>query len=244
MDDANLGGPAESVFADIRKCVTELKIIGLEINLSNCEVINMSYPVDEFTELVTKLVYDFFGLKRTELADMELLGAAMLDQAVKKAIANKLHTCNFMTYRLQQLDTHTGFFLLKNALSLHRLLFLLRSSPCYRHSDDLAAYDECTVAQQSRHAMSNSTISVGSMQSYLSVVEASDFGLLVIWPSKPTCLLVSPVDAWHLLFFIHHLILRSNAQTMSLRPGHLLAYKFQMTPSDNVIGTLCFSLLK
>ena len=49
-----------------------------------------------------------------------------------------------MTHRLQQLDTHTGFFLLKNAFSLPRLLFLLSSSPCYRHSDDLAAYDKCT----------------------------------------------------------------------------------------------------
>ena len=77
-------------------------------------------------------------------SDMELLGSAILDQAVKKAIANKLHTYHLMTHRLQQLDTHTGFFILKNAFSLPRLLFLLRSSPCYRHSDDLAPYDECT----------------------------------------------------------------------------------------------------
>ena len=63
---------------------------------------------------------------------------------MKKAIANKLHTYNPMTHRLQQLDTHTGFFLLRNAFSLPRLLFLLRSSACYRHSDDPADYDECT----------------------------------------------------------------------------------------------------
>ena len=56
----------------------------------------------------------------------------------------KLHIYHLMTHRLQQLDKHTGFFVLKNALPLLRLLFLLRSSPCYRHSDDLAPYDECT----------------------------------------------------------------------------------------------------
>ena len=49
-----------------------------------------------------------------------------------------------MAHHLQQLDTNTGLFLLVNAFSLPRLLFLLWSSPCYRHSDDLAPYDECT----------------------------------------------------------------------------------------------------
>ena len=144
LDDATLGGAAESVFADVRKCVTDLKKIGLEVSPSKCEVINMSYPVDVFTELVTTLMSDLPGLKRTELADMELLGSAIFDQTMNKAIANKLLTYNLMTHRLQHLDTHMDFFLLKNAFSLPRLLFLLRSSPCYRHSDDLAPYDECT----------------------------------------------------------------------------------------------------
>ena len=144
LDDATLGGPAESVFANVRKFVTELKKIGLEVNPSMCEIINMSYPLDEFAELVTTQASDLPGLKRAELADMELRGSAILDQAVKKAIANKPHTYDLMTHRLHQLNTHTGFFLLKNAFSLPRHHFLLRSSPCYLHSDDLAPYEECT----------------------------------------------------------------------------------------------------
>ena len=133
--------PRRICFCGRTKMHFRVKKIVLEVNPSKCEVISMSYPVDEFTELATTLASDLPGLKTTELANMELLGAAILDQAVKKAIANKLHTYHLMTNRKQQLDTHTGFFLLKNAFSLPRLLFLLRSSPCYRHSDDLAAYD-------------------------------------------------------------------------------------------------------
>ena len=49
-----------------------------------------------------------------------------------------------MTHRLHQLDSHTCFFLHRNAHSLPRLLFLLRPSPCCHHSDDQAPYDECT----------------------------------------------------------------------------------------------------
>ena len=63
---------------------------------------------------------------------------------MKKAITKTLHTYHLMTHRLHQLDTYTGFFLLKNVFSLPHLLFLLCSSPCYRPSDDLAAYGECT----------------------------------------------------------------------------------------------------
>ena len=144
LDDVTLGGKAEAVFADVHKCVTDLKKVGLVVYPSECDVTNMSYPVDEFTELVPELASDLPGLKRTEPADMELHGSAILDVTVKKAIANKLLTYHFMTQRQQQLDTHTGFFLLKNAFSLPRLLFLLRSSPCYHHSDGLATYDECT----------------------------------------------------------------------------------------------------
>ena len=58
LDNAILGGPAESVFSDVRKCVTDLNNIGLEVHPSKCEVINMSYPVEEFTELVTTLTPD------------------------------------------------------------------------------------------------------------------------------------------------------------------------------------------
>ena len=130
-------------FADVHKCATELRI-GHEVSPSRCELINMSYPVDEFTGLVTTLASDLPGLKRTGLADMELIGTAILGQAVKKAIANKLHTYHLMTHRLHQLDTHTGFFLLRNAFSPPPLLSLPRSSHCYRHSDDHAPYDICS----------------------------------------------------------------------------------------------------
>ena len=120
LNDATLGGPAKSVFADVRKCVTQFKKIDLEVNPSKCEIINMSYPVDELTELVTTIASDLPGLKRTKLENKELLDSAILDQVVKKAIVNNLFKYTLMVHRLRQLDTHTGFFLRKNAFSLPR----------------------------------------------------------------------------------------------------------------------------
>ena len=91
---------------------------------------------------------------------MEFLGEAILDQTVKKAFANKLHTYNLLTHRLQQLDTNTSVFLLKNAPSLPSLLFVLRSSHCYCHSDDIAPHDECirNTAESIRNVQFDDTV--------------------------------------------------------------------------------------
>ena len=42
LDDATLVGAAESVFAEVRKCVTELKKIGLEVNSSSMKLFTLA----------------------------------------------------------------------------------------------------------------------------------------------------------------------------------------------------------
>ena len=94
LGDTTLDGP------DVRNCVTKSKKICLQVNPSKCEINDISYPDDEFTEQVTTLASDLSGLKWTELADVELLGSTILQQAEKKAIPNKLHNYHPMTHRL------------------------------------------------------------------------------------------------------------------------------------------------
>ena len=47
-----------------------------------------------------------------------------------------------MSSRLEYIDTHPAFFLLRNSLLMPHLLFRLRSSPCYRLRADLTQFDE------------------------------------------------------------------------------------------------------
>ena len=49
-----------------------------------------------------------------------------------------------MNDRILLLDGHPGLFLLKNAFSLPRLLFTLRSAPCHHHPELLSEYDVIT----------------------------------------------------------------------------------------------------
>ena len=100
LGNTTLDGPAESVFEDMHKCVTELKKICLKVNPSKCEIINTSHPVYKFTKLMTTLALDPPGLKRTELADMELLGSAILNQA---ALGSPLLRCVEMHSNLKSI---------------------------------------------------------------------------------------------------------------------------------------------
>ena len=49
-----------------------------------------------------------------------------------------------MNDRIPLLDGHPGLFLLKNAISLPRLLLTLRSAPCHHHQELLSEYDAIT----------------------------------------------------------------------------------------------------
>ena len=110
---------------------------------------------------------------------MELLGSAILNQAAKKAINIKFSMYHFMANHLKQLDMHMGFFLLKNVFSFPRLLFLLCSSPCYHHSDDLVRYDECTCS--TAESICNFQFDdTGWKQANMPV------SFPMIWPSQPS----------------------------------------------------------
>ena len=77
---------------------------------------------------------------------MELLGSPILADATRCCIVMKLSEYKRMKDRILLLDGHPGLLLQKNAFSLSRLLFTLRSAPCHHHSELLS---ECDVITRS-----------------------------------------------------------------------------------------------
>ena len=65
---------------DALRCATQLVKIGFDVYPSKCEIINMCYPVDEFTKLVRILASGLPGFRRTKLADVEIVCSDILDQ--------------------------------------------------------------------------------------------------------------------------------------------------------------------
>ena len=47
-----------------------------------------------------------------------------------------------MTDRFQMIDQHAAFFLLSHCLAIPRLIYTLRSSPCFELSETLSNFDK------------------------------------------------------------------------------------------------------
>ena len=144
LDDATIGGSPESVLSDVQRCITGLKRIGLIVNPKKTEIINVGLAAGKFSRIVNSFNELLPEIKVTELTKMELLGSPILADATRCCIVKKLSEYKRMNDRILFLDGHPGLFLLKNAFSLPRLLFALRSAPCHHHPELLSEYDVIT----------------------------------------------------------------------------------------------------
>ena len=77
------------------------------------------------------------------MEDVILLGSPLASTAIRPQLQHKLSIFKAMTEKLSLLDRHPAFFLLKNCFSMPKLMYLLRSSPIFHHSDLLADFDDC-----------------------------------------------------------------------------------------------------
>ena len=136
LDDATIGGPAESVCEDLRRIIPMLSDIGLEVNPTKSEVSNVS--CDNFQSVLIALP----GVTVTESEDLGILGAPIDINGCRTEVLKAVERLSTMSSRLESIDAHPAFFLLRNFLSMPRLLFKLRSSPCYRLHAELTQFDK------------------------------------------------------------------------------------------------------
>ncbi|XP_055352294.1 uncharacterized protein LOC129598426 [Paramacrobiotus metropolitanus] len=73
---------------------------------------------------------------------LELLGSPLLAEAVEGALMKKVGQTQVLADQLGILPTHQAIFLLKNCLSLPKLLYLLRTAECWQYPDALQKFDE------------------------------------------------------------------------------------------------------
>ena len=73
LDDATIGGPAESVCEDLCRIIPMLSDIGLEVNPTKSEVSNVS--CDNFQSVLIAIESALPGVTVTESEDLSILGA-------------------------------------------------------------------------------------------------------------------------------------------------------------------------
>ena len=125
LDDVTLGGPVDILASDIERIRSAALKLGLILNEKKCEVIIN----DKSLPLIGGTILENFTVVQKEEA--YLLGAPLLPgHAVDMTLTQKCDDLRLAMARLKLLQSHDALVILRNSLSLPKLLYLLRTSAC------------------------------------------------------------------------------------------------------------------
>jgi hypothetical protein len=142
LDDGTLGGTVDSVLSDIETIKASASLFGLELNTGKCEVFFLANDVSIVNQLQTKFQICTPNIRFPRPENLTLLGAPLTNEAIPNCIKRRHTAAQLMVERLPTLPAHPALYLLKNCLSLPKLLYILRTSPTWRCVEDLRHFDK------------------------------------------------------------------------------------------------------
>ena len=111
--------------------------MGLCLNLGKCEII--SSDMNTCGTLLVALP----GAQLVPRAQAQMLGSPVGDDScVSSVLSEKVEALRRLGKRLRLLSAHDALLLLRNCFALPKLMYTLRTAPCFR-SDVLESYDDC-----------------------------------------------------------------------------------------------------
>jgi hypothetical protein len=124
MDDVTLAGDISTVEADVNNINDSSAATGLKLNLDKCEIITDNPAAIPAPSILNKFV-------KVRKQDMVLLGAPVVKgPAQDAAIRQKVEQLQKAIDRLSMIHSHDALVLLKNSLSLPKMMYLLRTADC------------------------------------------------------------------------------------------------------------------
>ena len=148
LDDATLGDSPERVYDDLVVLLERLRAIGLEVNGRKCELTILNDSMPEATEALFRGLLP--GVRVVEACDLSLLGAPVDMRGVPGTINEKREALERMTSKLEVLNPHQAFVLLKNAFAIPKLQYVLRASPAYLCREELQIFDRALFGSLGR----------------------------------------------------------------------------------------------
>ena len=134
LDDGTLAGNPESVRSDFEAIIAAQDSLGLKVNVSKCEFSVLGSDPELVNTIRDSFTADFVGAKCVRPNDLSLLGTPLFQEALDPEISSRLATFKSTCTRLQSLEHHDALFLLKNVFHIPKLLYLLRTAPCFSSS--------------------------------------------------------------------------------------------------------------
>lgn len=136
LDDVTLGGDLRDLLHDIQ-VLKDASDLGLLLNASKCEIISTDMTI------CSTLLVALPGAKLLPPSQAQLLGSPVGDEpSVSSVLSGKVEALRRLGERLKLLTAHDALLLLRNCFALPKLLYTLRSAPCFL-SSELETYDDC-----------------------------------------------------------------------------------------------------
>ena len=136
LDDGTLGGVLSDVLHDIEVIKKEAGIVGLELNPQKSEVIGVN------SDLIATIQSALSRIRVVNAADATLLGSPIGDTgSITVAIDTKIAMLKCLREKLHYLTCHDAYLILHHSLAIPKLLYLLKTSPCFL-SSSLKIYDD------------------------------------------------------------------------------------------------------
>lgn len=115
------------------------KNLGLQLNEEKCEIFfcngqENSEAVNAFKSLAP-------GIRVVNEEELELLGSPLLESGIEHFAKRKFEKLHVLINRLNLLQTHYGYFILKNCLAIPKVVYLFRCTPLWKFSDLLHQLD-------------------------------------------------------------------------------------------------------
>ena len=116
--------------------------MGLEVNPQKCQLVLLGCPSNEQKQSILSKFSELCpGVQVTELEDLVVLGAPIGSAALESIVEEKTQVFQAFSQKLQRIDAHYALFLIKNRLHMPRLLYVLRTSPCFKLCEKLQRID-------------------------------------------------------------------------------------------------------
>ena len=142
LDDGNLSDDYRTVLEDLKRIIASADEYGLSLGKTKCYLIFFGNCTESSKKRIKALFDEICpGIKVEDRENLEILGSPMGASARQDLLNKKMIELQKLSEVVTKLDAHYGFYLLKNCFSLPKLLYFLRTSPCFEEVDLLQQYD-------------------------------------------------------------------------------------------------------
>ncbi|XP_055352279.1 uncharacterized protein LOC129598413 [Paramacrobiotus metropolitanus] len=142
LDDGALGGTVEEVANDLKSIIAASSAAGLQLNPAKCEMLLIGGTAQEREVARNRLHSIAPGAIVLQPETVTFLGAPLTDEAITHLLQQKIASLKIFIERVQLLNAHHGFYLLRNWLSIPKLMYTLRCSPCWKVPELLDEFDK------------------------------------------------------------------------------------------------------